>query len=160
MTTDNRDDSRYDPVVIEKRRCPPAVLSISTAMITLAVCQGLFVLLNGGAPVQNERVAVVNTVLFFSAFTHLIAGISLRGLAPFARWLALINIGVDAGMILLWVYLLINESLRDRSPYTFNILLNLDLYYLLAPWLLLLIVLIVCFIVLTHPKTVKAFEAE
>lgn len=158
MTTNSQDESRYDPITIPPRPCPLAVRVVSTGMITLGICQGLLLWLGSGSPVQNDRVAVVNTVLFFSAFTHLIAGIYLRGLSSFARWVALINIGADAGMILLGVYLVITETFPVRSPYVLSIRLNPDLYYLLAVWLLLLMVFAAWFFILTHPKTVEAFK--
>jgi hypothetical protein len=159
MTTGNQDESRYEPVVIE-RRCPLAVRIISMGMIFLAIFYGLNSWLLSLAVTLDEIRTLLITFSFFACITHFYAGIFLPRLDFIARWLALVNVAADCGLAGFFVYSeTIYRRLPARTPMTVIIHLP-DIGYMLTICSIALVVLIIGFIVLTHPKTVEAFEAE
>lgn len=159
MTTGSQDESRYEPVVIV-RRCPLAVRIISVGMIFLAIFYGLNSWLLSLAVTQDEIRTLLITFSFFACITHFYAGIFLPRLDFIAHWLALVNVAADCGLSGFFVYSeTIYRWLPARPPVTM-ILHHPDLGYVLTICSITLVVLVTCFFVLTHPKTVEAFEAE
>jgi len=161
MTTETQDDSKYNSVPTEKRRCPPGVRMIAFYLTVIAgICVALFVIFTISPAPSSDRTDNLLAFCLFNVIIRYTTAIGLQHCQSYARWLALVIVAADCGLAGVFAFgSTIFSSIPGQLTWQ-KVTGDPDLSYVLTIWIIAMIILVTCFVILTHPKTVQAFEAE